>query len=165
LEHLYQGIPIPQNWLGRQRIHDRFQACLDANQRAFAPLWPARWMTACLHQLEREETIDFGLLDEGFQTAVIDMVRRFPARRMALLERNPFLNTLFSNEKTSDLTALNRERVLALYPLGRYRATLLETYARILTKPVQQAIDRRALLAGFLNFRTFSLLKWSPFRA
>jgi hypothetical protein len=165
LEHLYQGIRIPQNWLGRQRLHDRFHACLEANQRAFAPLWPDSWMTACLDQLGRAETIDFGLLDEGFQSAIIDMVQQFPARRKALLERNPFLNTLFSNKNTSDLTALNRERVLALYPLGRYRAKLLETYARILKKPVQHAIDRRGLLASFLTFRNFSLLKWGAFHA
>jgi hypothetical protein len=165
LEHLYQSIRVPQNWLGRQRLHDRFHACLEDNQRAFAPLWPDRWTTACLDQLERAETIDFGRLDEGFQTTIIDMVRQFPARRKALLERNPFLNTLFSNENTSDLTALNRERVLALYPISRYRAKLLETYARIMKKPVQHAIDRRVLLAGFLNFRNFSLLKWAPFHA
>jgi hypothetical protein len=122
-------------------------------------------MTACLHQLEQAETIDFGMLDEGFQTTIIDMVRQFPARRKALLERNPFLNTLFSIENTSGLTAMNRERVLAHYPLGRYRAKLLETYSRILQKPVQQSIDRRVLLAGFLNFRNFSLLKWAPFHA
>jgi hypothetical protein len=165
LEHLYQGILIPQTWLGRQQIHDRFHACLDANQCAFAPLWPDSWMTACLHQLEQAETIDFGMLDEGFQTAIIDMVRQFPARRKALLERNPFLKTLFSIENISNLTAMNRERVLAHYPLGRYRAKLLETYARIMKKPVQHAIDRRVLLAGFLSFGNFSLLKWAPFHA
>lgn len=165
LEHLYQGIRIHQTWLGRQRLHDRFQACLAANQRAFAPLWPDGWMTACLHQLEQAETIDFGMLDERFQTAIIDMVRQVPARRKALLDRNPFLNTLFSDESSSDLTAMNRERVLAHYPLGRYRANLLETYTRILKKPVQHAIDRRVLLAGFLSFGNFSLLKWGPFHA
>ena len=60
---------------------------------------------------------------------------------------------------------MNRERVLAHFPLGRYRAKLLETYARIIKKPVQHAIDRRVLLAAFLNFRNFSLLKWAPFHA
>jgi hypothetical protein len=162
---LYYGILIPQTWLGRQRLHDRFHACLDANQRSFTPLWPDSWTTACLHQLEQAGTIDFGMLDEEFQTAIIDTVRQFPARRKALLERNPFLNTLFSIENTSGLTAMNRERVLAHYPLSRYRAKLLETYSRILQKPVQQSIDRRVLLAGFLNFRNFSLLKWAPFHA
>jgi hypothetical protein len=32
-------------------------------------------------------------------------------------------------------------------------------------KPVQHAIDRRVLLAGFLSFGNFSLLKWAPFHA
>jgi hypothetical protein len=165
LGHLYNGILIPKDWIGRQRLHDRFRSCLEANQGKYETLWPDNWMAACLNRLEQEETIDFGMLDEDFQTVIIDMIRQYPAQRRALLQRNPSLYQLFYKGNTAELISLNRERVLSHYHLGRYRERLLGTYARILKKPVQQTIDRKVLLAGFLNFHNFSLLKWGPFHA
>jgi hypothetical protein len=53
--------------------------------------------------------------------------------------------------------------VVSLYDPDRYRERLIDVYAHILKTPVQQRIDRRVLLAGFLKFNNFSLLKWSTY--
>lgn len=163
LTHLYEGIQIPKDWIGIQCIVDRFRACLEANRQAFGDIWPNEWMEDCLQSLQQRETIDFGMLDEHFQTTIIDHVRLNPAKRNAMLQLNPVLETMFSIENASAMIGRNRDRVVSLYHPDRYRERLIDLYAHILKTPVQQCIDRKVLLAGFLKFNNFSLLKWSTY--
>jgi len=163
LEHLYVGIQVPKDWIGIQRIVERFQACLVVNRRAFGAIWPDGWIEDCLHALHQSETIDFGMLDERFQTTIVDSVRQTPAQRNELIRLNPILETMFSMDHTAELIGRNRDRVLTLYDSDRYRERLIGLYTHILKKPVQQRIDQQALLSGFLNFNNFSLLKWSTY--
>lgn len=163
LSHLYASIQIPKNWIGIKRIVDRFHACLAANQQAYGDIWPDEWMEDCLHSLQQSETIDFGMLDERFQTTIIDHVRLNPAKRNDMVQLNPVLRTMFTMENVSEIIARNRDRVVSLYHPDRYRERLTEIYTHIDKNPVQQRIDRKMLLAGFLKFDNFSLLKWSVY--
>jgi hypothetical protein len=163
LEHLYADIKIPQDWIGIQRIADRFRACLAVNRQAFGDIWPDDWLEDCLHTLQQSETIDFGMLDERFQTTIIDKIRQDSARRDEMIQLNPILETMFSMKNTSEIINRNRDQVVSRYHPDRYRERLIDIYTHILENPVQQCIDRKALLAAFLNFHNFSLLKWSPY--
>lgn len=163
LDHLYRRIRIPREWLGRRRLGNRFAACLADNRRAYGGIWPADRAQTCLQTLLRRETIDFGLLDEGFQREVLDLIRRHPARRRELSRLNPFLETLPARAEDRALIRHNRDRVRSAYHPDRYRERLIAVYARILRRPVRHHIDRSALLAAFLNVSNLSLLKWSPY--
>jgi len=163
LAHLYAGVQVPQGWIGTQLIADRFQACFAANRQAFGNSWPDDRVENCLHSLLKSKTIDFGMLDERFQTMVIDQVRQDPAKRDDLIQLNPTLATMLSMTDTSEMIRHNREQVVSLYHPNRYRERLLEIYANILKRPVQQCINRTALLSAFLTPHNLSLLKWSVY--
>jgi glycosyltransferase involved in cell wall biosynthesis len=161
--NLYTAIQIPQAWIGKRPLIDRFAACLGANQSAYGRLWPEGWTTSCLQYLHQSENIDFGLLDELFQKRIIAMVQKKPALRGALLAMNPDLAGGSHPTDANGRVLRNRERVLALYHPGRYRVRLMETYRRVLQKPVRHALDRKRLLAQFLQKDRFSLLKWDAY--
>jgi len=162
LDHLYAEMVLPVDWIGREKIMDRFDDRLEINQRAYGPNWPANWTANCLRILNARQTIDFGMLDEPLQMEILDMLRDQPARKEAMLRLNPFLESVSSVATPNDLVNANRERVLSLYHPNRYRKHLQDIYTRILGNPVHQAIDRKSLLSGFLSFENFSLLKWNP---
>ena len=44
-----------------------------------------------------------------------------------------------------------------------YRKKLLNVYRKVSTTPVHHHIDKKALVASFLNLEQFSLLKWSEY--
>jgi hypothetical protein len=163
LGHLYPRIEVPQQWVGRQAIHDRFEACLEINQKAFGPIWPADWHRDCLETLDQNEHIDFGLLDEHHQKRIIEAVRNKTGYLKILMDRNPFLERVFSAEDRADTTHHNRTRVNALYGADNLRRRLLGIYGQVVSTHVRQSIDRQKLLAGFLSFENFSLLKWNPY--
>lgn len=165
LMHLYAGIEIPQDWIGTQHLADRFHTCLGVNRQAFGDIWPDGWMGDFLNTLQKGETIDFGMLDENFQTVVIDKVRQEPAKRDDLIQLNPAFAAMLGMEDTPELISQNRDRVISLYHPDQYRERLFDIYTTILKRPVRHRIDRTALLSGFLTYRNFSLLKWSTYDA
>jgi hypothetical protein len=163
LDHLYDAIELPMDWIGKERICDRFDGCLQKMGHVYGVLWPDAWTSACRHALRRKDTIDFGLLDESLQQAFLDRLRQERACREEAIRLNPLLGTAFRFPNPSALIRHNRERVLSQYHPARYRERLIAIYTRVIDTPVQQSIDKEALLAGFLNLPNFSLLKWSDY--
>lgn len=163
LTHLYAGLRVPMDWVGRQRLLDRFQACLDFNRCAYGPYWPPTWADTCLEVIRQKDSIDFGLLDEGFQRGCITRAHTDPDAHRELLALNPALKSLLADTLPRETIAHNRERIVAHYHPARYRDKLIETYARVVTVPVKHGIDRRKLLEAYLTPENFSLLKWGPY--
>jgi len=164
LKHLYPGIRLPMEWIGRQRIVDRFKKCLEFNRRAYGSFWPAKWTATCLQTLGQNDGIDFGLLDEGFQKECIDRVHQNPIDRQELLAMNPGLKTLLADTLPREHVSRNCKLIVSHYHPDRYREQLIDIYTRVLEKPVKHSIDRRKLLASYLKPDNFSLLKWGPYR-
>lgn len=163
LSHLYEGIRLPMEWWGRQRVLDRFAGCLTFNRRIYGSLWPRRWEETCLQTLRQASSIDFGMLDERFQRECLDRLCRDPIRLRELLARNPPIESMLAANPSHGTIAQNRERILSQYHPDHYRRQLLQIYSRILKGPVKHAIDRRRLLEAFLEPDRFSLLKWSAY--
>jgi len=161
LDHLYAEIALPMDWIGREKIIDRFAVRLETSRAAYGRNWPTGWNGSCLRTLNVRQTIDFGMLDEPFQMEILDMLRDRPALKEELIRLNPFLQSVASVATPDDLVNANRERILSLYHPSRYRERLQDIYTRILGNPVRHAIDRKSLLSGFLTFENFSLLKWN----
>ena len=163
LDHLYASIQVPMAWIGIDRIIDRFSRCMGSNRSAYGDCWPASWEDKFIEALSRMKSIDFGMLSEHFQRVVLDKVQDDRSCLLELLERNPFLETMLTSRRESQLIQRNGERILSVYHPDRYRDRLLKIYHAILSQPIQHRINKKALLRGFLTPGNFSLLKWGTY--
>jgi hypothetical protein len=107
--------------------------------------------------------IDFGLLSEDYQKQVILRLLSNPAHLQDLLKLNPFLLKIGKIRNEKDIVKTNRSAVIRNYNLSSYRQKLLTAYAAVNTDCVRQRIDKKILLAEFLNLTKFSLLKWGDY--
>ena len=163
LDHLYPRLNIPVTWIGRERLLGRFQASYNRNCRSYghaARMPSARTFTA---PLETMDTIDFGLLDEPLQSLLVRSVRADAQKRVRLKELNPSLMRLGRTSSSRRRMEHNREIVLHKYSLSAYGEALQATYHKVVNHAVRHQIDKFKLLKQFMDFTTFSLLKWNPF--
>jgi hypothetical protein len=58
----------------------------------------------------------------------------------------------------------NREIISQKYSLSAYGEALQTIYHKVVNHTVHHRIDKLKLLRQFIDFDTFSLLKWNPFR-
>ena len=163
LEHLYPQLKIPVDWIGRDRLKQRFQACYNRNRQiyGFASRMPsARTFTA---PLDRTDTVDFGMLDEPLQTRVIKAVRAAPEKQERLKAANPALLRLGHTPRSGRRIDHNRRTIETTYSLTAYGQRLQDVYRKVVNHSVQHQIDKFSLLMPFMDFGNFSLLKWNPF--
>jgi hypothetical protein len=156
LDHLYDALPIPLDWLAggelRTRMEQAWHRTLAAYGResgpgAMAEAW-AQWADA--------GRIDFGRLDETAQRQVIGKILSDPARAHDL----PFNRALLT---TTAMAAVepNRGIVEASYGLGHHGERLLQTYHAVLGTPLagDDPIDPERVLDGFLRPERFTMLR------
>lgn len=165
LDHLYPQLKIPVEWVGHDRLAGRFQACYIRNCRSYgftSRMPSAQTFTA---PLEKMDTIDFGMLDEHLQTVLIRSVLADAEKLGRLKELNPPLMRLGRTPRSRRRMEHNREIILKKYSLSAYGEALATIYHKVVNHAVQHQIDKFELLRLFIDFDTFSLLKWNPFRA
>ena len=163
LDHLYPQLKIPMNWIGKDHLVGRFQACYNRNCRSygFADRMPsARAFTAPLTKMD---TIDFGMLDEPLQTRLIRSVHADSKKMERLKELNPSLKRLGRAPRSPRRLEHNRDIILSQYSLSAYGDALQTIYHKVVNHAVHHQIDKFKLLRQFMDFDTFSLLKWNPF--
>lgn len=160
LNHLYDTLKIPVEWIDRQRFKARRRQALSNALAQFKAPDLAEKMEKAFQALETEDYVDFGLLDEALQMEVIAPVADSPKTRARLMGLNPLLAHQHSPGEASGLIRDNRAAILKHYHLDRYRDRLLDIYGQVRRKTVHQRIDKKRLLAAFMNPRGFTLLKW-----
>ena len=82
-----------------------------------------------------------------------------------MLSLNPFLAGIGRAANEKDLIENNRNAVARSYGLAQYRQKLLAIYGHVDATTIRQHIDKKKLLAEFLDLTKFSLLKWSDYGA
>lgn len=163
LDHLYRKIRIPTGWLGTDRLSQRFQVCLDDVMRRFG-MPPGRFNAqAFVQEILADGTVDFGLLDEPFQTEILERIMNSNADRRAFLAQNPEVAGFASEALSLETMAANRTAVLTRYGMTEYRRRLEAVYRRVLAVSPEHRIDKGKLIERFLSPATFSLLKWCPY--
>ncbi|MDJ0810882.1 MAG: hypothetical protein QNJ01_12345 [Desulfobacterales bacterium] len=160
LDHLYPRLHIPLDWIGRDRLIQRFQKCYRHNCRLFAPSHPMPTAQAFTAPLHTQDTVDFGMLDEPLQTDVINAVISDSAKQNQLQDLNPALMRMGRETDAVHRIESNRERILAVYGQKAAAERLERVYERVVNRPVRHRIDKSRLVSKFLKYSNFSLLKW-----
>jgi len=160
LDHLYEELSIPLEWIGAAVFRNRWRDCLRRTLDYYGAFLSEAEIEDGYRILTGGDTIDFAMLDEPIQRRVIDRLLPDPAARDFLLELNPFLSRIADPPLPDERIADNREAVLRAYSREAYRQRLLDIYRQVTTVPVRHRIDRKALLRRFLRPETFGLLKW-----
>ncbi len=160
LNHLYDTLRIPVEWIDRQRFKARRRRALtDALAQFNAPDLEEK-MEKAFQALEKDDHVDFGLLDEALQMEVIANLAANPEARERLRALNPIMAHQHPPPDASSLIRDNRAAILKHYDSNHYRDRLLDIYGQVKGHTVDQRIDKKRLLAAFLNPRMFTLLKW-----
>jgi len=160
LGHLYARLRVPLPWTADGDFHASWLKTVHSSMETFQIEKSNRDIRAGFKRLTADGTVDFGLLNERHQQAVVAVVIASTENKRLVAELNPFLADggcpTFTNVQVDN----NRELVLKHYSQAAYRRTLEKLYARISTTDPVQAIDKALLLDQFFNFNNFSLLKW-----
>jgi glycosyltransferase involved in cell wall biosynthesis len=161
LDHLYNSLEIPLDWVDAKILRQKFMQALQDACRKFNHPVDQRHFAKAFHRITAGEWIDFGLLEEDSQSAVLRRVLDDRQAREVLIQRNAYLKNPGRIENEAGLIRHNRERILALFNRRTYTRRLKRVYTEVIAKEVQQTIDKENLLNSFLHPRGFSLLKWS----
>ena len=76
---------------------------------------------------------------------------------------NPFLAEFGRAAREKDLIENNRQAVARSYGMSQYRQRLLEIYRHVDKTRIRQRVDKKKLLAEFVDLSNFSLLKWGDY--
>jgi len=160
LDHLYTRLRVPLEWTAAEDFQASWQTTVRSSMQAFQVRKSDHAIHAGFERLTADGTVDFGILNERHQQAVIAAVIESTANRRVLAGLNPFLADCGQAALTNEQTEHNRKLVRKHYSQATYRSTLEELYARVSTTDPVQAINKVLLLDNFFNFNNFSLLKW-----
>jgi len=160
LNHLYSRLRVPLEWTVAEGFHESWPPTVRRSMAAFKIEKTERDIIAGFERITADGTVDFGLLNERHQQAVVAAVIDSTENRYMLTELNPFLADCGRATFTREQTDNNRGRVLKHYSQAAYRRTLGNLYAHISTTDPVQTINKDLLLENFFNLNDFSLLKW-----
>lgn len=164
LNHLYTGLRVPVDWIGKSELYKKWSACVEKNNRLYQYALPRDRIEQSFDQMTADGRIDFGLLDETFQKTVLTRVMESSKHADRLIGFNPFLEKPGSVENAAELIEHNKNTILEHYNMKSYGNNLLKIYEKIIQTPVRQRIDKKKLLSLFMNLDTYSLLKWGEYR-
>ncbi len=164
LAHLYPQLRIPLEWIDAQGSKTSWQTARKRAAQRYGMSILSDRIEAQWLEITSGNRIDFGLLSERSQRAVIDRIiaeKKMTSRDLIAI--NPQLAHFGSSQESRDLVEKNRDVVLEHFSLSGYSKRLIGIYEKVLSYPVKQQIDKAALFSAFMAPSRFSLLKWSVF--
>jgi glycosyltransferase involved in cell wall biosynthesis len=163
LEHLYEGLYVPVDWIGLHQFRDKWSASVLKACRLFNVSIEKACIRHSFEAVTRDGNIDFGLLDESSQKEVLLQVISSRRDAQRLVTINPFLANPAAVADKDGLIENNRRAILRNYNPTAYGEKLIEVYRKVNTTRIRQKIDKAVLVSSFLNPQKFSLLKWSDY--
>lgn len=162
LDHLYDAIAVPTDWLGTRQLRNKLQAAVINSSRAFGNKTDNIALTDPILAMADAPAIDFGCLDEALQKQVIIRILHSDSDKSALVAENPFLAHL--NRKHAEQVIYQNDRIVrSRFNLTTLAGRLEKTYDTVSRTPVAQRIDKCRLLEKFMSPNNFSLLKWGEY--
>jgi hypothetical protein len=164
---MYTALNIPVNWFELNDFYKKWKATIHRTAELFDLVIGNDRIQSTFSSLTAGGTIDFGLLDEAFQKQIIGRLLSHNAKAHVdeLLSLNPFLAGIGRTANEKGLIEKNRHAVARSYGLEQYRQKLLKIYAHVDRTHIRQRIDKKTLLAEFLDLTKFSQLKWGDYGA
>lgn len=163
LDHLYDRLIVPLEWIGKDDFFSKWQACVLKNCSLFNYPIDQATIKKTFAAVTKNDTVDFGMLDEAFQKRVILAVISNKKTFDTLLRLNPFLCDPGNVADMEGLIRENRNAVAKSYNRTLYRQNLLKVYTQVAKVSIHQRIDKAAVLSHFLDLNQFSLLKWGDY--
>jgi glycosyltransferase involved in cell wall biosynthesis len=163
LDHMYTGLNVPMNWIGSQDFFDLWKRTIENTCKLFDIQIDKDRIQGAYNFITADGKIDFGLLNEDYQRQVILKLLSDQVHLQDLLKLNPFLLKIGKIRNEKDIVKINRRAVIRNYNMSSYRQKLLTAYEAVNTHCVRQRIDKKILLAEFLDLTKFSLLKWGDY--
>jgi hypothetical protein len=166
-DHMYTALNIPVDWFELNDFYKKWKATIHRTAELFDLVIGNDRIQSTFASLTAGGTIDFGLLDEAFQKQIIGRLLTHNAKAHVdeLLSLNPFLAGIGGTANEKGLIEKNRHAVARSYGMEQYRQKLLTIYAHVDRTNIRQRIDKKTLLAEFLDLTKFSLLKWGDYGA
>jgi hypothetical protein len=166
-DHMYTALNVPVDWLEMDDFYKKWNRTIHHTAKRFDLVIDNDRIQSTFASLTAGGTIDFGLLDEEFQKQVIGrlLTQNAHAHFDELLSLNPSLAGIGTAANEKDLIETNRNAVVRSYGVEQYRQKLLTIYAHVHRTIIRQRIDKKTLLAEFLDLSKFSLLKWGDYGA
>lgn len=163
LDHLYDALEVPVDWLDRTQLFDRWISCVQHACDVFHHSIEMSCITEAFDRITANGRVDFGLLSEGFQRQIIRRVLADRKNVAILKQMNPFLSYPGEVSQKDTLIRENKEAILKNYDRSSYSKRLMEIYRCVSQNPIDQRIDKGVLLSEFLKLDEFSLLKWCDY--
>jgi hypothetical protein len=164
-DHMYTALNVPVDWFEVDDFYKKWNRTIRRTANQFGFGIDNEQIQKTFASLTAGGIIDFGLLDESFQRQVISrLVTQNASVHIAeLLSLNPNLAEIDRAVNVANLIEANRNAVAHSYNMAKYRKKLLTTYANVATTSIRQRINKKALLAEFMDLTKFSLLKWGDY--
>jgi hypothetical protein len=160
LDHLYDRIMVPVDWIDSTKFFKRWISCIQHTCDVFNYPIQKDHITTAFERISANDRVDFGLLDEGFQKQIIMRVLVGKKNADILKQMNTFLIHPGKVPQKDTLIRENKRAALKNYDRHSYRKKLMEIYTSVSQQTVHQRIDKNVLLSEFLKLDEFSLLKW-----
>jgi len=163
LEHLYNRLDVPVDWIGRTQLRQKWSACVLNACTLFNISLDRRRMRRAFEHITKDGKIDFGLLDESFQKQALARLLSGSRCKRRIIQQNPFLAAPGAVSNPEGLIAANRDAIMHHYNPQAYRTKLMNIYHQVGTTQIRHSIDKAALIRSFFKPEEFSLLKWSGY--
>ena len=163
LDHLYDALFVPLDWIDRHRFNQRWTACVFNAYSLYNLSANKALVSEAFDFVTKSGVIDFGLLDEAAQKEVIHRLISSKKAAEKLIQINPFLADHGRVSDNTERIHTNKRIIQEYYSLAMNRPRILNLYTKVAKRPVKQRIDKVALASVFLNLEKFSLLKWSEY--
>ena len=159
-DHLYTRFAIPFTLLDKKKFFEKWKKATLWNTHLFYFSIKKNDMEKAFHELTMDNAIDFGLLDKETQQSIIQKIIKSKLNKDMLLEKNPFILSLFDTNNKEDLIKKNKKIIQSYFTNDRYRKMLLRIYKKVQAMDVTHEINKQTILRNFFNLNNFSLLKW-----
>ncbi len=163
LDHLYNALRIPMDWIDRRRFTQRWVDCAQHAYHLFSLSIDEVSTYQAFDRITENDVIDFGILDEVAQKEIIIRLISSKLAVEKLVRLNPFLSMSGNVSCNDDLVQDNRRVIEENYNPAAYRQKLFSIYHKVAARPVQHRIDKVTLAKAFLDLAHFSLLKWGDY--
>ncbi len=163
LDHLYEKLLVPIDWVGKDVFFKRWKTCVLNVCRQMDYHIEEKQVLSAFEAITSNDVIDFGLLNEYFQANIISLILTNGDDKQKLVEMNTFLTNPGNIKEEEQLIAANAKVIAENYNQAKYQETLRNIYSKVVNEPVSQKINKKRLLAEFINLEEFSLLKWEHY--
>jgi len=156
LDHLYERLEVPIDWIGKDTLIERLKTSLQDYYSSYGRPFRTGSVDEAFSTINGNEHVDFGRLDESMQETVITTLCESGEARKEIMPR-----TLPTTETAPGLVDQNRIAIQNSFDLESYGKRLAIIYGIVAASSVEKprTLSVECILEAFLDPRRFTLLR------